>query len=115
MNTINRQSLFVKNMNPNNSKREINQRENEVNPREDGFPSRKIVSATVFALKIVHSGSNIHRNLELLKTVSKNESVLIGIALGIKNIESVATLEGIEGVDGFDEVGLKSTRDFPFL
>uniref|UniRef100_A0A0A0L126 Uncharacterized protein n=1 Tax=Cucumis sativus TaxID=3659 RepID=A0A0A0L126_CUCSA len=115
MNTINRQSLFVKNVNPNNSKREINQRENEVNPRKDGFPSRKIITASVFAFKIVHSGLNIHRNLDLLKTISKNESVLISISLGIKNTESVLFLEGIEGVNGFDKVRLKSARDITFF
>ena len=108
------QPLLIEDVNPESSKCEIDQREEEIDPREYGSASGQIIAGLALTVEIVHSRSNVHRDFELcLMTIGKYEIILISIVVLVKGIEGIGVVEVIEVVNGSDEIGLKSTANLP--
>ena len=110
------QALPVENGDPESSEGEIEKGEEEINPREDSPASGEIIASAGLAVEVVHGGSDVHGDLELLRVaVGEDEVVLVGVGLGVEGVEGVLAVEGVEGVDGLDEIGLEGAADLAVL
>ena len=114
MDSKNSRSLLVQDIDPKGGHNEIDEGEQEVNPRKNCFTSREIIAAVGSAsFQIVHRGADVHGDLELREAIGEDESVLIGGGLGVGEIEGGGGGVGelIEGEDALDGVGLEDAID----
>ncbi|RYR63818.1 hypothetical protein Ahy_A04g021576 [Arachis hypogaea] len=101
---------------PHDGDGEVNKREEKVNPRENGAAGGEIVADAGLAIEVVHGGSDVHGDLELLRvTVGEDEVVLVGVGLVVDGGERIVAVEGVEGVNGLDEIGLEGAADLAVL
>lgn len=117
MDAENGESFLVEDVDPKACESEIDQGEEEVNPRQNGFSSGEIVATLALAVEVVHGGSNVHGDLELWDTVGEEEDELIGVGLGEDGAEAllVAVFEVSEGVYLLDQVGIEGALDLSIL
>ena len=110
------QSLLVEHGDPDSGEDEVDQREDEVNPREHGLPGGEIVPATALPVEIVHRRGHVHRDREpTLETVREQEGVLIGVVFLENGVKLLRGFERVEGVDRLDEVGEEGAGDLAVL
>ncbi|GER39569.1 plant neutral invertase family protein [Striga asiatica] len=103
VNPKNRQHLLVQNSDPGGGQNEVDDGEEEINPRQNEIIT--VVGPAV--LQVVHGRPNVHRHLQLRKAVGEHEGVLIGVGLGVEKVQfgGGGGREAVKGVDFLYGVG----------
>lgn len=116
MDMENSQPLLVQDENPETSKGEIDQREEEINPREDSSAGRQVIAGTALPVEVVHNGSNVHGDFDLLLlAVGKDKVILIGVVLDEIMVEGIGAIKRIEGIDRLNEIGTEGAANLTVL
>lgn len=94
------------------------QKEEEVNPRQDGFAGGEVITDVVLPIEIVHRRPDIHRDLHSLDAIREEERVLIGVGLvvhGINPLLPSGFTERAEGEDLLHHVRFERALDLAIL
>lgn len=121
MDSENGESFLVEDEDPNPGEREVNEREEEENPREDGFTGGEVITYVALAIEIVHHWSDGHGDLQAWNAVREEKRVLIRVGLRVDRSSRSAVrvrralFDRSEGKDFLDEVWRESAVDLALL